>query len=170
MRRLFSFLIVAAVFSIPARAQSVAFKVQSFSFEDSADNAEAAVLVEGFKEALVLRGHTISDKPQWTIFVAAVPGVDSETVLFAVTAVAALPERIVEFGGENEIFYVGLDGPRPEGGAFVRQMLSEDFLRGVGSVQDQFVRSARRGDLAPVIEKILDAFEERHFQKAPEGP
>jgi hypothetical protein len=113
-----------------------------------------------FKQALLKKGFGTSDRPDVELFVAVSRIPDGGDLLaLSVVTVTTPPEKLVEFAKKNELFYRASEWDAeklPEEGRAVRQVVSEDYMRQFGWVQDHRIFFINGSRLQEEIENTVD--------------
>jgi hypothetical protein len=117
-------------------------------------------LMQACEKAALEKGFKASEKPDVELFVAVaeIPGGEDLLAVSLVTA-SKPPEKLVNFAGQNEVFYLVMDNDReklPAEGKEVRRYASEEYIRQFGQVLDHRVFIIHKTRLA---EETADAVE-----------
>lgn len=148
-----------------AVARQVTFVVRSVTHDDT-DRPLQLAAMEALETALVDRGATPADKPYWMFLVAAKKIDDGSRIALSVVSLVNLRDSDVALAREGEIFYAGLSdsvkAALPEEGRFIRQYVSEDYIRQFAMPQDMDVLVVGPSDLESGMRKVVDRFY-RHF-------
>jgi hypothetical protein len=86
---------------------------------------------------------------------------DQQNVVLSVTAMSGLPEAVVRWAGDNEIFYEGTAVKQadlsPEG-QVLRQKVSADWIRQYYAVRAQYTRVVPRSEIEAAVASVVEAF------------
>jgi len=173
MRKSILLLALLWVGPILLRAQEsdlpVTVGVTGFSHTEDSGSLLRQVL-DVFEERLEVRQAFILEKdPTWQFMVAvkALSLENDDELVLSVMSLYAIPEEVIAIGGKQEVFYTNVSEAEratfPSDGAWVRQKVSEDFLRQFRMPQDHEILIVSREGLAAGIDALLDRFVAQHL-------
>ncbi|MEM1095851.1 MAG: hypothetical protein AAGJ10_14735 [Bacteroidota bacterium] len=152
---LFVLLLAAPAFAFAQ--QGVIIDVTVRQPADANDTAASLSVANELERALKAQGAVIEPGGSWRFYVSATAAEDM--IAFTVVQIANLPEAMVEAGAEAELFYANRDPiTLPPDGTFIRQKVTEDYLRDVGTVEQITTRLVATEDLAREVRALVTAF------------
>ncbi len=125
-------------------------------------------LLNDFKKALVANGFAVSEDGEFRFFLDAkkVSGDNQNTVAISVVAQHALPEKLIQYCAEKELFYrLWEDSVRqkfPKEGKFIREYMTSEMLRQYGMLSFHDLIITRESRLDSVCVDIVERFVERN--------
>lgn len=144
----------------------ITFGITGISHDDSRRELRSEAQ-KAMHAALLARGAKRAEHPNWT-FVVAAQEVEQhdDLVVLSVAILAALPEPVVQWATESQIFYASMSNERreelPSEGKHIREYVSEEYIRGYGMLQEHEVLVVDRAGIGEGVAQIVEAFYERH--------
>jgi len=156
---LFRFLFAAPVVTV---AQSgIIIEVSVRQPADTNDLAASLSVASELERALKAQGAVIEPGGSWRFYVSATASEDM--IAFTVVQIANLAEAMVEAGAEAELFYANRDPiTLPPDGTFIRQKVTEDYLRDVGTVEQVTTQLVNANDVPRAIRAVVASFFNDH--------
>lgn len=166
-------LVIAGVFTAlfvfgnaEAHAQSEPFQYDITSVATSESHGmrlrRASSMLEN---ELIERDGQRNEKEGWLFLIGLSDVNEQEQVAVSITILHKLPEAVVAGGKKDQVFYqrVAEQDPdtHPEEGKWVREYMSEEFLRQFAMVQYNYVEIANVGELNDAIATMVDKFSEQ---------
>jgi len=153
--------LMAVVLSARAQSAPEAFGVEVTAIFQT-DEGPSAVLkrkiLSEFKEQLSLRGIAENGRLQhkWLIDAEELVSGNESLIVLSITRMEALPEQFIEFGAENEAYYMREPMENvPSEGSAVRKAFSRDWLRQFDSIFDQVMLIVQPSELERSISGFI---------------
>ncbi len=152
-----------------ARAQQSGYYLQSFASPDAGERLFLRSVMDQLADSLQARGWQEDEDEGWMFLVDATQRDAGDLVALSIGVFARLPEALVQEGKQREAFFVNVsDDTRAtftEEGKWVRERVSEDYMRQFVMPQDQYIAIVAFEDLGVAIGEALTRFRARHMQE-----
>ena len=130
---------------------------------------EQSTVVEALKNAFEAKKAVLTTSvPQWTVVVDAIT-LESDKYVVSYVLLRGLPESFVDLAKKNEAFYSNVSEEKratfSKEGKFVREMMSEEFIREFGMPLDSHISIIKRNELKIYAGKFADDFFARYINK-----
>ena len=163
-------LALAALLILPltASAQQPALSLDvsvTARFEDDATAALHREAIGYLEDALRVRGMRLSETPA-LVFLVGVRALDGrDEIAVSVVTLHSMPEALIEKGRQDEVFYLNVPAEEratfPPEGKWVREDMSEAFLRQFLMIQQHDLAVVPRAELRQTLIGLAEAFVER---------
>ena len=130
---------------------------------------EQSAVLEALKNSLEAKKAVLtSNVPQWTVVVDAIT-LEPDKYVVSYVLLRGLPESFVDLAKKNEVFYSNASEEKrakySKEGKFVREMMSEEFIREFGMPLDSHISIIKRNELMIYAGKFADDFFVRYVSK-----
>jgi len=130
---------------------------------------EQTNIVKALSAAFESKQADISSKvPEWTVVIDAM-ALESDKYIVSFVLLRGLPEPVVDLARKNEVFYSNVSEEQKAGfspeGKFIREMMSEEFVRKFGMPMDSHISIIKMNELAIYAGKFADDFFARYVKK-----
>ena len=130
---------------------------------------EQSAVLEALKTAFeAKKADVTSNVPLWTVVVDVVSH-ESDKYIVSYVLLRGLPEPYIELARKNEMFYSNVSEEKratyPKEGKFVREIMSEEFVRQFGLPLDSHISIIKRNELNAYATKFVDDFYGRYLGK-----
>jgi len=160
-RLVWLFVLLAVVLPATAQPAPGAFGVEVTAIFQEDEGPSAALkrkILSEFKEQLSLRGIGENGRVQhrWLIDAEELVSGNESLIVLSITRMEALPEPFIEFGAENEAYYMR-DSMKdlPSEGSAVRKAFSRDWLKQFDSIFDQVMLIVQPSELERSISGFI---------------
>ncbi len=143
-------------------AQERTFDVSFIAMEEEA-GVRHRVAMEMLENALEAKGHVYAGDSQTVYFIGVSESDEAGNVALAVTKMHRLDDRAVELGKKDQVFFKTIaeqdPATHPEEGTWVREYVSESYMRQFAMVNGSYVEVVKEDELsagiAAIVEKLV---------------
>ncbi len=159
--RLYVCFFVFAAMAHLAQAQVMNYDVTfvATSEENGQELRSVAKVLEGVLEK---RGARQNENEDWLFLIGMSETAESGEAALSVSVLSKLPESVVQLGKREQVFYKTIsdqdEATYPAEGKWVREHMSEDFMRQYAMIRANYVEIINVSELESALEKIVDQF------------
>ncbi|MFK7843924.1 MAG: hypothetical protein AB8G77_01390 [Rhodothermales bacterium] len=160
----FAALLIVGNADVSAQSDPFQFDITSVATSESHGMRlrEASAMLEN---DLIARGGERNEKEGWLFLVGLSEEDERQQVALSITVLHKLPEEVVALGKKEQVFYKTIadqdPATHPEEGKWVREYMSEEFLRQFAMVQGNYVEITDKARMNDAIVFIVDKFSEQ---------
>jgi hypothetical protein len=147
--------------------RKITANAEVFLSKDGPNDFERQQL-DNFEKGLVSAGFSLSQIPQFTFFLGLVnvPNAKEHQIAISVFALHALPEKMIEAGAKNELFYETMSNydsrKLPQDGKFIREYMTSEYLKQFGMIAFTDLVIVSKDQIESEFIKIIDRFKDQN--------
>ena len=138
--------------------ENIVFQIEYLSAEGGLSSLESSI-IKTLTEKLQAKGYERGDKPQWKIIlnIAQLDKENSGKIILSYTLSETLPKPIIDFGTENEVFYLAAGKKREkEQNKEIREYMTSGYLYQFSMVMDSKIYVAEQENVNSKLDKIVE--------------
>jgi hypothetical protein len=159
---LFSVILAFLLFNSSAARENIVFQIEYLSTENGLSSLENSI-IKTLTEKLQAKGYERGDKPEWKIIlnIAQLDKDNSGKIIIACTLSETLPKPIIDFGTENEVFYLAAGKKKEKGqNKEIREYMTSGYLYQFSMIMDNKIYVAEQEDINSKLDEIVENMEE----------